>query len=601
MISKEKVQKIRANLKKESDAPVCAAQPSASAIQALALVCNYVPHVLSASRRGEDVSPRNILVRFELQVGPERTGPFTYTLQELRTLDFEQLDYRCQNFSGRKGERAQLLFRCIQEQVRQFDLTGKTYFEKSGWTVLDGKHYFVAGDQLIGQNKFFPVQNFAVSSDLQQLHLKVDQHLTSKAVLEAMQAVFNSNETVSTCAALYFFYSMLQPLYREAGWDHSFVCYLFGPSQSRKTTFTRLLTSIFCADTQAPQPADISLLSTSPAIAEELERFPGICRLVDDLYVGSSRAEARKREEKISEVIRLLGNHTVRQKMDGQSHVAKGVDCGVFCTAEYLPQGYSTLVRCLLLQVEDPFDSAFLSYIQRRPLAWPTFCFRFLSWCACHYDTIVKRLSKMRNSFERQRGENPLPEERLKEMEFSLTSALKILMLFLKENMPDCSRNKYHNAEQMCQSRIRACLESQANLLKRAKPAQRGDQFPSALAEMYLDGTIVTTDSPKKKFKEGEAAVLRYGYLWMRPQYLVSLLRRYFSDSTITFRQVTPELRASGLLCMDGSRDSTKKLAKCRAVCIYLEHLLDLFGPPDISAGCLLEPWSDREQNYILF
>lgn len=204
MISKEKVQKIRANLKKERDAPVCAAQPSASAIQALALVCNYVPHVLSVSRRGEDVSPRNILVRFELQVGPERTGPFTYTLQELRTLDFEQLDYRCQNFSGRKGERAQLLFRCIQEQVRQFDLTGKTYFEKSGWTVLDGKHYFVAGDQLIGQNKFFPVQNFAVSSDLQQLHLKVDQHLTSKAVLEAMQAVFNSNETVSTCAALYF-------------------------------------------------------------------------------------------------------------------------------------------------------------------------------------------------------------------------------------------------------------------------------------------------------------------------------------------------------------------------------------------------------------
>ena len=237
MISKEKVQKIRANLKKERDAPVCAAQPSASAIQALALVCNYVPHVLSVSRRGEDVSPRNILVRFELQVGPERTGPFTYTLQELRTLDFEQLDYRCQNFSGRKGERAQLLFRCIQEQVRQFDLTGKTYFEKSGWTVLDGKHYFVAGDQLIGQNKFFPVQNFAVSSDLQQLHLKVDQHLTSKVVLEAMQAVFNSNETVSTCAALYFFYSMLQPLYREAGWDHSFVCYLFGPSQSRKTTF----------------------------------------------------------------------------------------------------------------------------------------------------------------------------------------------------------------------------------------------------------------------------------------------------------------------------------------------------------------------------
>ena len=207
----------------------------------------------------------------------------------------------------------------------------------------------------------------------------------------------------------------------------------------------------------------------------------------------------------------------------------------------------------------------------------------------------------MRNSFERQRGENPLPEERLKEMEFSLRSALKILMFFLKENIPDYSCDKYYHTEQMCQNRIRACLENQANLLKRAKPAPRGDQFPSALAEMYLDGTIIITDTPKKKFKEGEAAVRRYGYLWMRPQFLVSLLRRYFSDSTITFRQVTPELRASDLLIMDASRRSTKKLDQARAVCIDLEHLLDLFGPPDISAGCLLEPWSDREQNYILF
>lgn len=89
MISKEKVQKIRANLKKERNASVCAAQPSADAVRALSLVCNYVPHVLSASRRGEDVSPRNILVCFVLQIGPERTGPFTHTLQELRTLDFE--------------------------------------------------------------------------------------------------------------------------------------------------------------------------------------------------------------------------------------------------------------------------------------------------------------------------------------------------------------------------------------------------------------------------------------------------------------------------------------------------------------------------------
>ena len=541
--------------------------------------------MLSVLRRGEDLSPCNILIHFELQIGPELTGPFIHTLQELRTLDFEHLDYRCQNFLGRKGERAQLLFRCIQEQVRQFDLTGKTYFEKTGWATLDGQHYFVAGDQLIGQNGLLTERNFSVSADLQQLRLLIDPKLPSMETIRMVNALLESYTDVSTCAVLYFVYGMLQPLYREAGWDHSFVCCLFGPSQSRKTTFARLLTSIFCADTQEPQPADISLLSTSPAITEELERFSGICRLVDDLYLGSSRAEARKREEKISDVIRFLGNHTVRQKMDGQSHVAKGVDCGVFCTAEYLPQGYSTLVRCLLLQVEEPFDSGFLSYIQRWPLAWPTFCFRFLSWCAGRYNTVVKRLPQMRNSFERQRGENPLPEERLKEMEFALISASKILLSFLKETALDCSRNEYRHTMQQFQSRIRACLANQANLLKRAKPAEKGDQFSSALAEMYLNGTIIITKSPKKKFKEGEAAVIYHNCLWMRPQYLISLLQRYFSDSTITFRQVAAELRANGLLSMDASRKSTKKLDQTRAVCIYLDHLVGVFGTPDFLGG----------------
>ena len=163
-----------------------------------------------------------------------------------------------------------------------------------------------------------------MSADLQQLRLLVDTKLSSREVLRAVNALLESNTAISTCAVLYFFYSMLRPSIGKRAGTIASCATCLGPSQSRKTTFAHLLTSIFCADTQEPQPADISLLSTSPAIAEELERFPGICLLVDDLYIGSSRAEARKREEKISEVIRLLGNHTVRQKMDGQSHVAKG-------------------------------------------------------------------------------------------------------------------------------------------------------------------------------------------------------------------------------------------------------------------------------------
>ena len=55
-----------------------------------------------------------------------------------------------------------------------------------------------------------------------------------------------------------------------------------------------------------------------------------------------------------------------------------------------------------------------------------------------------------------------------------------------------------------------------------------------------------------------------------------------------TIRQVVPELRANGLLRMGAAQKSAKKLANCRAICVYLDHLIDVFAPSDILEGSVL-------------
>lgn len=247
-----------------------------------------------------------------------------------------------------------------------------------------------------GKSVIFQIPALVMTGKGQRWTLRLDVNLSIKAKDTVNYAVqlMNLNGGVTTCAALYYLYSLIQPLFLEAGWERNYVCLLLGPSQSRKTSLIALLSCIYNRQDTAQLPEAISLLSTPAAILGELGQYSDICRMVDDLYPSTSRAETRRREEKLSDIIRLVGNNASRGRVTGLSSVDSGIPCGVICTAEYLPQGYSTLIRCLLLELEQPLPTRALTALQNSPLVWPTFIFRFLSWCAANYDRLVMHLKK---------------------------------------------------------------------------------------------------------------------------------------------------------------------------------------------------------------
>lgn len=545
-------------------------------------VSNFIPTVLTVSRTGSSLCPANIIVQLCLQLNSQQTPAFSCSLSELHNMDYMQCDYRCRNYLGSDRVLNRLIARCIQDQVDCFDLTGKCYFERSGWTQYQDNHVYMAGNQLIGPQGFISPQEYMVSTELSRLRLDVDLSIKAKDTANYALQLMNLNGGVTTCAVLYYLYSLIQPLFLEAGWERNYVCLLLGPSQSRKTSLTALLSCIYNRQDTAQLPGVISLLSTPAAILDELGQYPDICRLVDDLYPSTSRAETRRREEKLSDIIRLVGNNASRGRVTGLSSVESGIPCGVICTAEYLPQGYSTLIRCLLLELEQPLPTRALTALQNSPLVWPTFIFRFLSWCAANYDRLVMHLKNKIQRYHQRRSEHPSTEERLREMQFTLLQTLEFFFQYALDTRVWCNCPQLEDLRSKLKSNVAQVLNHQTKRLETVKSAGDENRFSKAIAELYLNGSMVITRSAKRKFKEGYAAIEHHGCLCMRPDYLLSLLQDYFPDPNITLFQVTQELRRNGLLNMDASNRSTKKTSGVRSLHIYLEHLTNSFGAPDI-------------------
>ena len=121
-------------------------------------------------------------------------------------------------------------------------------------------------------------------------------------------------------------------------------------------------------------------------------------------------------------------------------------------------------------------------------------------------------------------------------------------------------------------------------MISRMKTANDASWIPRALAELYESGRIEITKKTKQKFKEGRAAVEHKGCLCMKTDYLMKLLEGPLANQDLTVKELTNALRKDGLLSMDKSGRSTKKLNGVRVLQIHIDHLCELYGSEDIFA-----------------
>lgn len=529
--------------------------------------CNFWPQVLSVTADSVD-NTGNPRVAFQLCIDGGGYGlRRELQLSDLKRTDFEALDIRCRS-SGDTRRLPDLMYQIARSQIEETDVSIVPRFRQTGWAELNAQHVYVAGNQVIGPQGWVDARSYSLDESLTHLTLELDARITES---EAARYVCNlcrlhpgvSNVLVAATVAGHLF-----SLFADAGITPRLTAYVVGPSMVKKTTLAQLICATYNrSSTDCPHL--VNLLSTTAAVHSRVASLDDCCTIVDDLNVSESRAEMRHREERISEIIRTAGNGAGKEHMGGKNSITQLPRGVVVATAEYTLQAYSTMARCVVLHLDVPVSNERLTPLQRKPKALSSFWFYFLAWCSKRYDNIVRylksKVAKMRQNPTMFQG-----MERMDETYLVLEAAMKLVARYMQNLNDEHEQSSTKMVDTFLVS-IGKVQTRQAAELKRMRSAGDQNRFSKMLAQLYSGGQL---DLPKKKHLgpgcEG-AASKRLLYLTMG--YLEKVARRHFDDSSITDRAITAELRRNGLLEMDSSNASTKKVNGVRYLQVPLSRL----------------------------
>lgn len=362
-------------------------------------------------------------------------------------------------------------------------------------------------------------------------------------------------------------------LFAAAGVTPRFAMYLVGPSMMKKTTLAKLI-GVTYNRTSPDCPQLVNLLSTNAAVHHRVSALADCCNIADDLNASESKAEMRRREERVSEIIRTAGNASGREHMEGKSTVPQLPRGVPIITAEYGLTAYSTMARCITLHLDSHVDNKPLTELQKMPTALSTFWYHFLRWVCERYGSIV---SFIRTAFAKYResAQQVLGMDRLADSYSVLDIGVDILTTYMQE-MDSAHYSAIKSVRHIFVLSLGSVYEKQVQQLKVLRQSTDQARFSKMLADLYYNGRLDLRK--KKRLGPGCDGAGSKTFLYLTTDRLAAEARRYFHDNTIAPKAITAELRKNGLLEMDQSGRSTKKINGVRYLHIPIDRLMAYVG-----------------------
>lgn len=413
-----------------------------------------------------------------------------------------------------------------------------------------------------------PANQYALAPHLAGLTLEVDPNISEKTAARHIRQLCPLYPGVSDMLVASAVVAHLFSLFEAAGVRPRLVMYLVGPSMIGKTTLARLIGQTY--NRSAPDdPHLVNLISTTAAVHNRVVALSDCVCILDDLFPGGTLAESRRREERLSEVIRTTGNGSAKEKMEGKQALAQVPRGVVFATAEYPLTTFSTVARVVTLPMETKINPRTLGALQATPEALSTFWFFFLRWACLHHDKLVQQI---RSQFAelRQTGKRTSDMDRVADAHRILTIGMEILTDYMaaveptKTEVVDRMLNRFRRSSTQAYHR-------QKRELDQLQSKSDQNRFSRFLAEQYCSGRF--EEAKKKKLGKKYSSVIFDGLLYIRLEDLVTQAQQHFGDPTVTLQAVSAELRRNGLLEMDKSSRSSKKVNGIRYLQVPVDRL----------------------------
>ena len=224
---------------------------------------------------------------------------------------------------------------------------------------------------------------------------------------------------------------VLRQLLKDADIKVPCCLYIFGISQSRKTTLANFCTALYGRN-NLQNLSGISTLRVSSTEFKSEECADALkdgTFVFDDLYKETNKSLHKDYEKRIRNIIRNFADDSSRTTAKSSFKN----NCQVVITAEYLLNTKTDVGRLMAVEVKEPINSQRLTACQETPLSVSTFYYYFIKWICSRYDSLVADLKQQFKAFRISCVAHKFGYERLYEQTFLLNYAYGLFLNYATE------------------------------------------------------------------------------------------------------------------------------------------------------------------------
>ena len=474
----------------------------------------------------------------------------------------------------------------------------KYYCLSLGYNHIEGKVVYNTGDRVINAPE---LKNWISESDFRIKYGEPKSKETYKKWISEFLKSLNYPPVLLIAALVPYIFPLIDENKRV---HYEFVGYIVGKSGCGKTEIAKLLVTPFNDNCNM-----LSLSSDNDAI-NEMSAFNDCSVLFDDLNASDSYDIKKQKERKVASIVETKQS-VGKSVKDGKN---TKINAFPFITAEYPLKREGFTNRCLIVNVDEPFDSKSLTRFQENHGIYISFINSFIAVICENFqilhDYVNNCLSSVKYHTKKGKGISGLT--RVVNIKLILEITLDILKWFL--GVSDDNLSCFPSYVDTLKQSIDECIGYTIDLLKEQSKDKEEVIITQLLYDIWdSESEIVTTDEDSFlcSINNNPDSLPKHFVIYQKGKHRFCLrskdAQRYLGGK-IGYRTITDKLDQFGLL--DVKKDRTTAVFKGKSnakfLCIRQKALADYLGmeneflPPDIQTDRRYNHQStmDVPQNY---
>lgn len=517
-------------------------------------LCNYLPALADYWTEQDEDGHKVDHVIFYLKIDNVRCDEkYSITLNSIRMLNFSG-NGKCINIASNKKIMRQFDI-IIRYSISEFSPKTILSYKRMGWTAYKNEPAYLAGNKLILKAGFIQNSNYCVSEELNSFTLDINESLSEKSAYQSTFKLMNIHSLAAPILIANTFLALVRSQLIKKQIVPEYSIYLEGTSGCGKSTLACLLGSIYNRQTELKFGLS-DLLSTYPSLLKRINQYRDNVFIIDDLHRDETRASMNQIIEKLSKVLRLVGNNKGAEKIVGKDCSVLQPLAMIVCTCEFPMAVESTLSRCIWVKMAKPINFELASQAKMHPSDLSTCIYYYLRWFISNKESIEENLLSAFNELK-ERLSKFTSETRLANNYAVLSIGMH---LFLKYGESLGFPRYYEFMEDFMKKLIYIIKKHDIEIQKLRQAAVQSDiDLVADISGLYNTKTLILVKEGHF-FPATDDGIIKANELCLYPCKLVDKLKQMHPYCKITVKQIGRQLRDANLLFTDATKRSVKKI-----------------------------------------